>query len=478
MTNKNISLIIFIFFLSLYTLTMSGYIGNVDGEAMYNLTKNMLIKHDFSIEPGFIREVLGKVGIDGKFYAFYGVAQSLLAIPFYITGKFISEFFPFSTREFVTRLSVVYLNVIITALWVMLIFKFSLLLKFTKKVSLGLCFIFGLATMAWPYTKVFFSESSIGLFLTLALYYLIKYRSSRKKSDLFLSGAALGFTLMFKLVIVLVLPLCLVYLKLNSKNEGIKKLLIPFLIISFPVFCGLIFVGWYNFCRFGNPFETGYPNLFEPRVFFSGIYGFLLSPGKSIFIFSPILISSLFVLKDFYNRYKLEALLFAGIFLIFLFVFSFWSGWDGGVCWGPRYMVPSIPLFVFPLGMFFIKRSLSTKASKVVFTAFLIISVVVQLLPILVRYDIYINKMGWTLATDFSWSKFTIFGHARQITELDLKPFNASIVNLNFHETAFKEQFSRTIDIWYMYLLKFDSHKELALLALLPLISLFISGGL
>src|SRR4030042_5447743 len=83
-----ISLKLFLMFVSLYLLITSPInIFDTDAsQARYLVTESLVQKFDLSIPSG-----LGVKGVDGRDYSWYGLGQSVLAIPFYIFGKAIGD---------------------------------------------------------------------------------------------------------------------------------------------------------------------------------------------------------------------------------------------------------------------------------------------------------------------------------------------------------------------------------------------------
>jgi hypothetical protein len=476
----SISWLIFVFFCSLYLLTMNGYIVCTDGESMYQVTKSLVERYEFSIEPGLIRSVQGKYGNDGKFYALYGIGQSLLAAPFYLAAKFASFCISPASQEFYTRFSVSLLNVVITALWCTLIFNFALLFNFKKRTAVILSLIFGLATIAWPYSKYFFSEPAIGFFLTLSLFLLIKFCYLKKSKLLLLSSASLAAASLIKLSVLVVAPACIIYVILKTQQIKFRQLHTFIFLYFMPILAALIIVVIYNFFRFNSPLETGYRNLFDGKVFLLGIYGLLFSPGKSIFIYSPALILFFVSARRFMNTHRAEFYLFVLTFLSFLTLHAFWGAWDGGLCWGPRYLLPVIPLLALPMGFLFEppprKRALIL---KMFLAGLIILSMLIQLIPVLSRYDMFFNEIGSYLKANFDPRYFPITGQGKMLFRMNFETFkDSSLSGLDIHEAGFKDEFSKTFDLWFMYLFKFRSYRSLALLALLPFFTLFVSGYL
>ena len=83
MTKPKIQLLLFLFFLSIYVLTGQGSIQSVDGKIMFFLTQAMVENQSVSFS-----EVVSIESVSGPQFSKYGLGMSVLAIPFYIFGRF------------------------------------------------------------------------------------------------------------------------------------------------------------------------------------------------------------------------------------------------------------------------------------------------------------------------------------------------------------------------------------------------------
>jgi hypothetical protein len=113
-----------------------------------------------------------------------------------------------------------------------------------------------------------------------------------------------------------------------------------------------------NQIYFGNPMDFGYPevaeggkrlNSFETPLT-TGLYGFLLSPGKSVFLFAPLLLLAVPGVFRLAKRNVPLAIVAGGTPIIYLLFFARYTQWEGGYCVGPRYLVPAIALLCLGLG--------------------------------------------------------------------------------------------------------------------------------
>ena len=86
--------------------------------------------------------------------------------------------------------------------------------------------------------------------------------------------------------------------------------------------------------RGGHWFASGYPGETFSTPLLVGLYGILLSAGKSVFLFSPPLLLGVLGWRRFAKTHTADAYLFAGVFVVELFFFAMWWDWSGDDAWG------------------------------------------------------------------------------------------------------------------------------------------------
>lgn len=118
---------------------------------------------------------------------------------------------------------------------------------------------------------------------------------------------------------------------------------------------------YYNYLRWGSIFSTGYGIAFagtgvstpvgilheSPLV---GLFGMFLSPGKSIFLYSPPLLLALLGFPRFVKRFRYAAVAMLLTILPGLYVHAQMISWAGDYAWGPRYMTFALAVMVVPAG--------------------------------------------------------------------------------------------------------------------------------
>jgi hypothetical protein len=103
---------------------------------------------------------------------------------------------------------------------------------------------------------------------------------------------------------------------------------------------------WHNWLKTGSIWDSGYQirnGVFSGDLF-AGLYGLLLSPGKSAFLYSPPLILAVLGARTAWQRRRHETLFLAGIIGISLVFNAKFRHWHADYCWGPRHLTAVTPL--------------------------------------------------------------------------------------------------------------------------------------
>ncbi len=348
-------LIILGFFLALYVLIFRGEYYSMDEMARYGLTKTLVLERDLSITKP-----------DGTSFSIpYPLLQSVAAVPLYILGGLLAGSKDPVIREQSGRLFVSLFNPLVTALSCVVFFRLCRRLDGKLRSSLLLTLVFGLCTIVMPYSRMFLSEPLTGLLLLSATLFALS--SSREKP---LGGILCGLFLALATAnnYVAILAMGVFFIFFAFQAGGLKEALRPETLKDMRLW-GLALFGvaavaeslWYNHARFGSYFTSAYhyyvapTNVVYPEgmgllsyPLLAGIYGFLLSPMRSIFLYSPPLIGALIVWPRFIRERGRTAAVLLSIPLVFLLMYSKWFGWHGGYAWGPRYMVPMTGFLLLP----------------------------------------------------------------------------------------------------------------------------------
>ena len=200
------------------------------------------------------------------------------------------------------------------------------------KTVIATVILTGLCTDWWYQSRGFLSEVGAGAFLITGLCFMAYQKP-------YSSSLVLGISILFRPTNIISIP---ILGKVLWKKDN-KTILITVLI-----FCAtLLFLAYYNWARFSSPINFGYGNESFTSKWYDGLYGLLFSPGRSLFVYSPILALAIPGFMMLYKREKSMAIISAVIVVSQIIIIALWHSWDGGWTWGSRLLTPVIPILGF-----------------------------------------------------------------------------------------------------------------------------------
>jgi hypothetical protein len=317
-----VSVRVFAVFALIYLCTWAGHYTSGDGSYKVGWAKVMFLGDASGIRPD-----------QNGVYSKWGIGHSLLSVPPLAAAYWIRK-----TTGIRAEAALYTLMFVINGALFLALVAYYLAHFYPSRAVWGTVLIMGLATTWWPYTKLDYSEP---LVLTTAFlgFVLICFGNP------FLGMMIAGFTLTIRTDSVVILgPMILWFLLGNRSIRACIKVALA-LAPSIGIF---IFA---NYIRYHSLMDHGYAGDLFSNPFLTGLYGLLLSSGKSIFLFSPPLLLGMWGWKQFARRKQTaaDAWLFLGIFSAqVLFYAKFWA-WSADDAWGPRYVLTGVLLLCIPM---------------------------------------------------------------------------------------------------------------------------------
>ncbi len=273
----------------------------------------------------------------------YGLGNSVLAVPGFVAGSVVDRLSG-DDHHTVRRLAVASTNSLVTAATAVIVMLLALELGAGRRGALVVAVGFAVGTFAWGSSKTFFSEPATGLCLAGAT--LLAIRAARRRQPWLLTamGGALGIGLQFRTSLGVAIPIVVAYGLLVPRPSHRREFLVRFGHVAAGLGAALVLLALVQWWRFGNPFELGYPPPLFDTPLLRGAYGLLASPGVGLLWYAPpvfVAIGAAFLVRR--ERLPEIALLLAPLALTTLF-FARWHGWEGGGAFGPRYLLPVVPV--------------------------------------------------------------------------------------------------------------------------------------
>lgn len=398
---RSLSCYLALWSLLLLLYTWGGHLYSPDCEVNYRTVRSLAEGAGYAIPP-YPEDFGTRTGIDGKEYPQYGPLQPLLAVPLFWLGDRLSPLvppewlsfqadrmgrtvgfyrplpggaagfqglYPPDHRERVRRIFVSLFNPFVTWLSVLVLLVWGRRLFPDGWAWAALPMTYLLGTIAWPYSKPFYTEALATLLLLLAAWmaYEVKplFRNDEEEpppSIINLSirfacvGLLTGLALLARLDSAVACPGLAVIAVGQLLASRPKRVLIAFPAAACAGILAFLSVTAIqlalNQAHYGSPFASGYSDQPEGIQFnipvLSSLWIYLLSPGKGIFWYSPPLIAALLVWPAWARREKVLA---CGVILIvlgYLLVIGRWQNL-GGWCWGPRHLVQLTPFLLLPI---------------------------------------------------------------------------------------------------------------------------------
>ncbi len=197
-------------------------------------------------------------------------------------------------------------------------------------------------------------------------------------------GALLAYAFITRMTAALFVPALAAYLGYLAwrRERRARPVLTVLLLVGAPLVLALVWQGWYNHVRTGNFLQ---PSMLSPRYAMhntmsssnplDALAGVLASPGKSLFLFSPVLIAGVPGWKRFFARRRAECLCLAGVILPYFLFHCLWRHWSGDWAWGPRLFLPLVALLFLPAA-YWLREGVA--GGRRVWAALLLLGVLVQ----------------------------------------------------------------------------------------------------
>lgn len=296
-------------------------------------------------------------GPDGRHYSKNAAGQAVLALPLVAIGEAASRLagLPSRTRALAVRAVASFFNAAVTAI---LLAGFYLLARWlgigvvaAVAATLGL----GFTTPLWVYAKSFMAEPLQALGLLAAVVGAARARTPQGAT---LAAVGIALAVSVKLsMLPLVLP-CLI-------GFAIQRPVLP-LVPWIGLAAALGGHVGYNLVRFGSLWETGYGAQATVSAYTTpllvGLYGLLFSSGKGVAWFAPLvwLAPAGWVAAWRGGRAtenaestparaaRAAASIGLVVWLVALLLYARFQHWAGDGSFGPRYLVPALPIaFLF-----------------------------------------------------------------------------------------------------------------------------------
>ena len=295
----------------------------------------------------------------GHYYAVGSIGPSLLALPAYLAARPILNQIGSPRRRERAALLVMTLFAVSLPSALLGVCLYAFACRFTReRYAFVLALTYGIATIAFPYSKALFQHqvSAVGAFGGFYLLYRV-VREGAAAWRLWAAGALFGLAAVSEYPVVLFLAMIFVWGLVEAREPlALHRVVWG----ALPL---ILFLAAYDWAIFGTPFPMGYRYHVEYRDLhaqgfmgitgptWAGLYGVTLSPYRGLFFLSPVLLLAVPGLARMWRipEERRTAVLLAAVVAGFMLYVASYRYWSGGDAVGPRFLVPAVPFLVLPI---------------------------------------------------------------------------------------------------------------------------------
>jgi hypothetical protein len=332
----------------LYFATMSREVAWGDARPVYEVALSMVHGQGVSVPTRWPSDAAP--GREGKYYASQPWLPSLVHLPgATIRAVFLHLKLGPETSHLLNMLSCHFAGGLLGGLAAWLFFLLCLRHGATPKVAGFAAISLAVGSMVWVYARYPFTEiiqvvCFTGFFLELSQ---LAQRLDRRTA--LATGLWAGLLLNTKYTYALCLPGALLVVVLQH-HKTLRPLLRAIALVVAGLLPGLVMILLYNYLRFGSVTKTGYSKVSDVMVenILISTWGFLFSPGKSVFLYSPPLVLALLGLPRFWRSQRATVLAMLLTIVPVMLFYGRFPFWPGDWAWGPRYVVFAVPVMLLP----------------------------------------------------------------------------------------------------------------------------------
>jgi hypothetical protein len=464
-SQTRIARLLFALALTVYLFTAGGSLTSTDPVVTFDVTRS-IVEHRSVAMSG---NLLGKEeerGADGRYYSPFGVGQSVYNIPFYLAAKAadaagIRVGKPDSLAKAIVALG----TTILVAGIVSESFLLAVALTGSVPAALLASLTLAFASILWPYSKFGFNQPLACLLLTAATRQVVTGARGGSRARIAFGGVLIAAGLMTRHEIALAsIPLA-VWLWFEGAlplGGRVRR----FGAFAPGVIGGAVVWGTFNFIRFGHPLISGQ----DPVTGFGspigpGLLGLLLSPGTSVFLYSPVALVGLIGLCRMMRIERSAALLCLATIVLFVGFYATLGNWIGGRSYGSRYLVVMLPFF--GVGWAAWLAELTAGARRRAWAIVTGVGLVVQVPGLLVDYAKVSQAAGesrpaFTIAErQWRWEAASLVMNTRAMMRAvpenvdyvtGRRPVPARQTSAAEGDQSFSQQFRFSLDFWWLYL--------------------------
>lgn len=390
----------------------TGFFRGSDEVGVFQTTRALFETADLAV-PEIVHTYRGR---DGRNYSVFAVGQPVLALPFYGFGRLMGSLFPPSWSAALAGPEVTEgeirfggsVEIFAVGLYapcaggllVALFFLFQRRLGVSRRSALAASLMLGASTYAAALSTFFLRHVTEALAIVGSLYALYGFKKTGDRRLLALGSLLASGVLLIRVPAAVGGPALAGYAlwtlaerRRAGREDSLAAIGAALAVPAAAV--AAIHLG-VNYWRWGTWLAS--PMLAQQAYFGTplavGVSGLLLSPGTSLFLYSPPLLLIPATLAAFWRSHRAECVALLAICLSFLVLgakFELWHGlWSAP---GPRMIFVATPLLMLPLGGWL--DAVATRGGRVVALGLAVAGVGVQLMLLWASWPGVTEAMGY-----------------------------------------------------------------------------------
>lgn len=353
----------FLFFL----LFHHGHFKGSDELAVFEMTHSLYTRGDLAVPA--LRHT--EVGADGRRYSYFSPGQSVLALPLFGAASLARTVLPDSWSralagppnrrgayrfggELETTLVGLYAP-IAAALLIALFFVFERDLGVSARTAALLALLVATSTHTLVMSTYFLRHTSEAITIIGALLLFRRFGANGSAATLLAGSAVACATFLVRVPAAIAAPGLGGYLawQLHLSHQRVDRRGVVLAAVAIPL---ALAIGLYlavNQAKWGA--WLGSPMIDQQSRFnaplWRGLAGLLVSPGSSVFVYSPLLLLVPAAVPGIWRRDRALAAAALALTVTWLLFYARFDGWSG--LWsapGPRYLYPLVPLLLLAVG--------------------------------------------------------------------------------------------------------------------------------
>ena len=332
-----------------------------DGNVQYMVAEGLVHRGTLAIPKAWPDDL--PHGRNGHYYSTYPLVTSLVQVPGVLVLDAVTWLVP-GARTLAKPLTSHLACSALGALTCALFFVWCRDRRLSRRAASAATAILAVGTTVWVYAHYSYSEIAQAAFFLGLVRELLRVRDQPVRRRAVWLGVLAGLLFSVKYIYAAALVGAALYLVLGSRRTPLAAIGRPAqlrlaLIAGLAALPFLVLALIYNALCWGSPLGTGYAPYFatywgeNPMV---GLWGMWLSPGKSVFLYSPPLVLGLAALPRLWRDHRAVCLAVIAAGAPVVAVYSRYK-LNGDYAWGPRFLVFLVPVLSFGFAVLLDRRS-------------------------------------------------------------------------------------------------------------------------